>query len=113
MARLETQVHDLEERVRQGQQDAAAARVLAGGADRDVTEMRAEIRDFREQNTRLHNATREDLNDLRSRVEGGFAQVDIGFAEMRSKLDATAAGQQQIADLLNSLIADGGQRGEQ
>jgi chromosome segregation ATPase len=127
VARLETQVHDLEERVRHGQQDAAAARVLAGGADRDVTEMRTEIREFREQNARLHNATREDLNDLRSRVEDGFgqvdarfaqvdarfAQVDAGFAEMRGKLDAAAAGQQQIVDLLNTLIADGGQAGEQ
>ena len=101
VARLETQVHDLQERVRQGQQDAAAARVLAGGADRDVTEMRSEIREFREQNTRLHNATREDLNDLRS-------QMNEGFTEMRGKFDATAAGLQQITDMLNTLISQEG-----
>jgi chromosome segregation ATPase len=122
VARLETQVHDLQERVRQGQQDAATARVLAGGADRDVTEMRREIREFREQNTRLHNATREDLTDLRSqmnvlrsqmndgfaRVDERFARVDDGFAEMRGKFDATAAGLQQITDMLNTLISQEG-----
>jgi chromosome segregation ATPase len=113
VARLETQVHDLEERVQHSQQDAAAARVLAGGADRDVTEMRSEIWEFREQNTRLHNATREDLNDLRSQTNDLRSQMNDGFTEMRGKFDAAAAGQQQIADLLNTLIADGGQSGEQ
>lgn len=73
------------------------ARVLAGGADRDVSEMRTEIRDFREQNTRMFNAMREDFSDLRS-------HVDNGFAEIRGRLDATAAGQQQIVDMLNTLI---------
>jgi hypothetical protein len=62
---LETQVHDLIGRMRSCEQDAVAARVLAGGADRDVAEMRREIREFRDQNTRVLNAMREDLNDLR------------------------------------------------
>jgi hypothetical protein len=101
---LETEVRDLAHRVRSSEQDAAAARVLAGGADRDVAEMRRETREFREQNTRVLNAMREDLTDLRQRVDGGFAKVDRGFAEMRGILDATAAGQQHIADLLQSLI---------
>jgi len=63
-----------------------------------VTEMTAEIRGFREQNTRVLNAMREDLTDLRSRVNDGFAEV-------RGRLDAAAAGQQQIVDLLNTLIS--------
>jgi hypothetical protein len=71
---------------------------LAGGADRDVTDMRAEIRDFREQNTRVHSAMREDITDLRS-------HVDAGFIEVRGKLDAAAAGQERIVRLLNTLIA--------
>jgi len=75
--------------------------VLAGGADRDVTEIRGEIREFREQNRRVLNAMREDLSDLRRGVSDGFA-------EMRGKLDATAAGQQQITALLNTLIAQHG-----
>ncbi|WP_219419158.1 permease [Pseudonocardia nigra] len=126
VAALETQVQELAGRVRHSEQDAAAARVLAGGADRDVAEIRGEIREFREQNTRVLNAMREDMTDLRQRVDDGFAKVDErfakvdeqfgkvdnGFAEMRGRLDATAAGQQQIADLLHILIEQqGGQHG--
>jgi DNA anti-recombination protein RmuC len=121
---LEAQVRELADRVRHSQQDAAAARVLAGGADRDVAEMRGDIREFREQNTRVLNAMRQDLTDLRSRVDDGFARVDEqfarvderfarvdnGFAEMRGKLDGTSAGLQQIAGLLTTLIA---QRGDE
>lgn len=108
---LETRLSDLDVRVRRSEQDAAAARVLAGGADRDVTEMRAEVRDFREQNLRVLNAVRQDLTDLRNETRAGFADVDRrfegvhdGFVEMRGKLDAAAVGQQQIAGLLTTLI---------
>jgi chromosome segregation ATPase len=94
---LETEVRQLADRVRHSEQDAAAARVLAGGADRDVAEIRGEIRDFRQAATSSFNATREDLTDLRS-------DMQQGFTEMRGKLDATAAGQQKIVNLLNTLI---------
>lgn len=94
---LENRVGELAERVRHAEQDAAAARVLAGGADRDVTEIRAEIRDFRTAVTSSFNAHREDLNDLRTRM-------DTGFAEVRGRLDAAAAGQEQIVALLTTLI---------
>ena len=87
---LETQVRDLSDRVRVSEHDAAAARVLAGGADRDVAEIRTEIRDFRRANTRSFNAMREDLIDLRQKMRAGF--------------DATAAGQEQIVNLLTLLI---------
>ncbi|MGH3693058.1 MAG: hypothetical protein ACRDRX_03495 [Pseudonocardiaceae bacterium] len=50
------------------------------------------------------NAMREDSTDLRTRVNDGFAQVDGGFAEMRGRLDTTAAGFDQITSLLNKLI---------
>ena len=63
-----------------------------------MTEIRREGREFREQNNRVLNAMREDLADLRS-------QVDNGFADMRGKLDAAAAGQDQIAGMLSVLIA--------
>ena len=53
---------DIRRRLRATEQDSAAARVLAGAADRDVSEIRAEI------------------------------------------VDATAAGQQRIAELIESLI---------
>jgi hypothetical protein len=131
---LESQVRKLTERVRGSEQDAAAARVLAGGADRDVGAIGAEMRDFRQAATASFNAMREDLVDLRRRMDEGFAQVDAGFAQadarfaeigarftqvgnefarvdqgfmtIRGRLDAAAAGQQQIVDLLTTLIAD-------
>ncbi len=94
---LETHVRELAQRVSHSEHDAAAARVLAGGADRDVNEFRGEIRDFRQATTSSFNAMREDLTDLRTKV-------DTGFTEMRGRLDATAAGQQQIVDLLTTMI---------
>lgn len=101
---LETQVRELAERVRHSEHDAAAARVLAGGADRDVTEIRGEIRDFRQATTSSFNAMREDLSDMRGGMVDLRRHVDSGFTEMRGKLDAAAAGQQQIVDLLTTLI---------
>lgn len=116
---LETRVGDLTERVRGSEQDTAAARVLARCADRDVTQFRREFRDFRRATTASFNCMREDLTDLRAHVDRGFAEinqrfaeinqrfgeVDRGFAEIRGRLDAAAAGQQQIADMLQTLIS--------
>jgi hypothetical protein len=100
---LETQVEELRSRVRHREQDAAAARVLAGGADRDVDQIRGEIRDFRRATTASFSGMREDFTDLRT-------HVDQGFAEMRGKFDATAAGQQQIVALLTTVIDQQGGR---
>jgi outer membrane murein-binding lipoprotein Lpp len=117
---LESQVHDLTERVRVSEQDAAAARVLAGAADRDVSEFRDELRDFRRATVTSFNAMREDFTTMRADM-GSMRQdidsmreymyamredMDNGFIEMRGKFDATAAGQQQIVELLQGLIAD-------
>lgn len=41
----------------------------------------------------------DDMTDLRN-------HVDTGFTDIRGKLDTTAAGQQQIVELLTSLIGD-------
>lgn len=113
MNALETTVGDINRRLRATEHDAAAARVLAGAADRDVTEIRAEIRDFRYATSASFNALRqdfvelrEDFGDLRRHVDLGFEKVDRGFAEMRGKLDATASGQQHIAGLIQRLIDD-------
>ena len=108
---LETQVRDLTTRIRRVEQDTTAAHVLAGGVDRDVTEIRAEIRDFRQAMTAGFNAMREDITglrtgftDLRTEMNNGFAAVNNGFAEMRGRFDATAAGMEQITNLLTTLI---------
>lgn len=85
--------------------------MLAGAADRDITEIRTDIRGFRSATTASFNVLRQDFVDLRNHVDQrfehvdrGFEQVDRGFTEMRGKLDATATGQQRIADLIQSLI---------
>ena len=114
---LEHQMRDVTGRVQASERDAAAARVLAGAADRDVSAIRGDLRDFRQATTASFNALRQDFVDLGSHVDQGFAQVDgrfaevdrgfaevdRGFAEMRGKLDAAAAGQQQIVDILQTL----------
>lgn len=105
---LESRVDELAGQLQQTKQDAVAARVLAGGADRDVDQVRGEIRDFRQATVASFNAMREDLVDLRVRVDDGFARVGEGFFEVRGRLDATAAGIAHIADLLNAM---GGKRG--
>jgi hypothetical protein len=101
---LEAQVRELAKEVRHSRQDAAAARVLAGGADRDVAQFRTEIREFRDQNNRVLNAMREDLTDLRGEVNGLRDEMRTGFMQIRGVLDAQAAGQQQIAQMLNTLL---------
>jgi hypothetical protein len=87
--------------------EPAAARVLAGGADRDVEQIRGEIRNFRQATTSSCNAMRDDLTDLRenltdlsARIDDGFAPVDRRFAEVRGWLDGTAAGLELITGLL-------------
>lgn len=74
-----------------------------------------EIRDFRRATAASFTALRADLTDLRaevtdlrSHVDRRFEQVDRGFMEMRGRLDAAAAGQQRIVELLESIIDDTG-----
>lgn len=107
---LEAEVRGINRRLTSAEQDAAAARVLAGAADRDVTEMQAEIRDFRRATAASFTAMRQDFVDLRQdfvdlrdRVGAGFDKVDQGFLEMRGKLDGAAAGQQRIVQLIEGL----------
>ena len=135
VAALEKQVRALYARLRSSEEDAAAARVLAGGADRDVSEFGSDLRelnsefgdfkiefgdfksefgDFRRATTASFNALREDftdlrgeVNDLRADMNSRFERVDNGFIEMRGRLDAAAAGQQQIVELIQGMIGGG------
>lgn len=59
VAALETQVRQLVDLVRHNQQDAAAARVLAGGADRDVTDLGVKV-----------DANRQAINALGEQTAG-------------------------------------------
>lgn len=89
---LETEVHHLIDRVQRSERDAAAARVLAGGADRDVGEIRAEIRDFRDQNNRVLNAMRGDLTTMRGELttmRGDLTTTRGELTTMRGDLTGT------------------------
>lgn len=92
IAGLERAVAALRDEVAVARGDAAASRVLASGADRDVAEVRAELR-----------AHIQLLNALRaSQVEQGAAlarledRVDRGFATMQ-------AGMTQIVTLIEGI----------
>ncbi|RZQ64363.1 hypothetical protein [Amycolatopsis suaedae] len=74
VARLERQVAELAERAA----DSAAARVLAAGADRDVAEVRAELR----AHTGALNALRENQIDLREEMRRGFATVNTSLSQI-------------------------------
>ncbi|MET9258554.1 MULTISPECIES: hypothetical protein [Amycolatopsis] len=89
---LEGRVARLERAVAEVQQDAAAARVLAGAADRDVSGFREELR----AHTRTLNALREtqieqgrqlsdqgrQLDELQQQVQEGFSTLNTGMAQI-------------------------------
>lgn len=94
---LEHQMTELREHVTHAADDAAAARVLAGGADRDVSEVRAELRAHRRSLNALgqtqaetRRAVRElqgEVRELQGEVRAGFAMTGAGFAAIAERLD--------------------------
>jgi predicted nucleic acid-binding Zn-ribbon protein len=106
ISRLEEQVHDLRTRADRTAADAAAARILAGAADRDVSEFKTEMREFRDHNTQLINALSDQVNGRIDRLED---KVDQGFVEMRGKFDQLAGGQQHIVELLTRALGNDGE----
>jgi len=89
---LEARVTALEEQVQQSRHDAAAARILAGTADRDVSEFKQTLNGH----TQVLNALREtqiehgqdisglktSVTDLRAEMQSGFTKINIGMGEM-------------------------------
>jgi len=114
ISRLEEEVRDLRTRTDHTAADAAAARILAGAADRDVSEFKTEMREFRNHNTQLINALSEQVNGRIDQVNGRIDQlenkVDRGFVEMRGKFDQLAGGQQHIVELLTRVLGDDGKQ---
>jgi hypothetical protein len=115
---LEARLAALEARVEVVAADAAAARHLAAARDRDLADLGVKVDANRsvtnalgEQTAARFTRLEERIDSVRSEMRSGFAEVhnrfaevDNGFAEMRGKLDQAAAGQQQIVELLNTLI---------
>ncbi len=93
VAVLEREVVRLREQVALGSSDAVGARVLAAGADRDVSEVRAELR----AHTQALNALRETQLDQDRRITGldqkvteGFAMLSTGMAQITALLTGKA-----------------------
>jgi hypothetical protein len=113
MEELEGRVTALEVQMRNVRQDAAAARVLAGGADRDVSALAAKV----DANTRLLEVLREtqvedhaaivdlkgDVASLKGDVgglKGDVADVRRDVAELKVGFVNLARGQEMIVELL-------------
>lgn len=104
---LEREVTGLRERVALSSSDAAASRVLAADADRDVSEVRAELR----AHTSALNALRETqleqgvrLNGVEGRLDGVEGRLDSLETEVRTGFATMGAGMAEITGLLNQLI---------
>ncbi|MGH3896891.1 MAG: hypothetical protein ACRDTA_01305 [Pseudonocardiaceae bacterium] len=107
VAILEREVARLREQAALTSSDAAAARVLAAGADHDVSEVRAELR----AHTQALNALREtqleqgeaiiglrqDMTGLRQNVTGLDQKMSAGFATLNT-------GMTQITALLTGIV---------
>ncbi|MBV8542894.1 MAG: hypothetical protein JO364_14540 [Pseudonocardiales bacterium] len=107
---VERDVAQLREQTALASSDAAAARVMAAGADHDVSEVRAELR----AHTRALNALRETQLEQGREMREGFAEqsrrIDEQsqrFAEqgreMREGFATMATGMARITALLTNL----------
>ncbi len=81
--------------------DAAAARVLAAGADHDVSEVRAELR----AHLQALNALRETQLEQAREMREGFAEIR---AEMGEGFAVQATGMAQITALLTKIAGPEG-----
>jgi chromosome segregation ATPase len=96
VARLREQVARTSSDAAAARADAAAARVLAAGADRDVSEVRAELR----AHTQALNALRETQLEQGREMHEGFATQG---REMRDGFATVATGMAQITALLTEI----------
>ena len=97
---LEARVTALEEQTRQSRQDAAAARILAGAADRDVSDFKQTLNGH----TQVLNSLRETqieqgqrLGKLESKFDQLDAKIDSGFTKVNISIE-------QITKLLQRVI---------
>lgn len=101
---LEARVAALEEQMKATRQDAAAARILAGGADRDVSAFAARL----DMHKALLDALRETQVEHGVRIDRLERTVASGFTEMRSGFSTLALGQAEILALLNRAAGEDG-----
>lgn len=124
LQRLEDQQEELRDGVQQARADAGAARVLAAGADRDVSEVRSELRAHTRSLTALRDTQREmavemqalgvGLRELRAEVGGLRAEVgglnsEVGGLERRMTdgFATVHTGMRHITVLLERALGPG------
>jgi BMFP domain-containing protein YqiC len=103
VAALEARVGELATDTRVAREDAAAARHLAAARDRDIADLGVKVDANRSAINALGEQTRERFDAVDRRFEELERKMDNGFTEIRGKLDATAAGLNQITGLLTTL----------
>ena len=98
--RLENEQARVRAEVAQARADAAAARVLAAGADRDVSEVRAELR--------AHTGALNALRETQREHSEQWRQLHLGQREMDQRMSDGFAtlhtGMQHITVLLERAI---------
>jgi hypothetical protein len=106
VAALEGDVAGLRDQVTRASDDAAAARVLATGADHDVADIRAELR----AHTQVLNALRETqleqgrrLFGMEGRLDGVEGHLDGMELRMADGFATLGAGMRHITALLEGL----------
>jgi len=82
--------------------DAAAARHLAAARDRDLADLTIKVDANRQAINALGVQTAARFDQVDQRFDRLERHVDNGFAEMRARLDQTAAGMAQIVELLTA-----------
>lgn len=114
-------VTNLEHEVAEARKDAAAARILAGGADRDVADMRIELRSHTKSLQALRETQVEQGREMRNgfakvearfarvderfaRVDERFGKVDENFAKVEAHFGTVKVGMDHITDLLTTAL---------
>lgn len=90
---IEARLTSLEREVTRLREEAAAARALAALADRDVSEVRTELRGHNQ----VLNALRETQLEQGQRMDSGFATLSTGMAQITALL-TNLAGESERDD---------------
>jgi chromosome segregation ATPase len=113
--RLEDEVVQLKDGLSVSRADAAAARVLAGGVDRDMSEIRTEMRAHRQS----LNALRETQVEFSKQLRSLDAKLDSNTGSLQSQIDSLRSEMQQGFGMVHTgmaqivtILRDPEQRGE-
>jgi chromosome segregation ATPase len=99
--RLEDEVVQLKDGLSVSRADAAAARVLAGGVDRDMSEIRTEMRAHRQS----LNALRETQVEFSQQLRSLGAKLDSNTGSLQSQIDSLRSEMQQGFGMVHTGMA--------